>query len=576
MNTKLKIMMGLAMTLLLGAKAIAQEWEYTIPYQSSDSTMTRQYCAYEMSDGRVIISANFLYNDHSNHPFYPPHNALVALSPEGEELARKDYFREGYWGSSYNPYVFENESGDIFMLTTYAPDHNTAYFNYFLNYDNPPTDAILGLYKLDDQLQVVESYEYSFPIDTAQSTDAFGVCESSGGLHLHSAILDGGCMVGVYTKNVSKDNDSIHGYDSLFFFRMNFEGELLANVGYQLNYSGVEWQMAFWREQLVSTDNGYIYYNYLPNVPPAPVDLDKPNDYAGTVAYLDKDFNLLRTRKLVHPGGNYQGWSGPFHFMDLSVMRSNHNTTYLATRSNRNYDPNYDDCYLYEFDDDIEGADDIVPIIHDTERGIRNFDFVAECRAVEVGDDNSIYFCYTLNVGMWYDDSWVVIERLDENFNTIQEVYYGTNSDLHNYCAESIMLASDGGIFMTLYYRQLDYMSKWGSTTMKFPAEAFVGIEEAHDSGLKVAIAYPNPGKDVLNIRTGLQNARVEVYDLSGKLICNQEITENITSINAESWPSGVYVWKVYTNQAGPSTLRWASGTAGSGTLAETGKWIKE
>ena len=195
--------MGLAMTLLLGAKAVAQEWEYTIPYKSSDSTMTRQYCAYEMSDGRVIVSANFLYNDYSNHPFYPPHNALVALSPEGEELARKDYFREGYWGSSYNPYVFENESGEVFMLTTYSPDHNSTYFNYFLNYDNPPTDAILGLYKLDDQLQVVESYEYSFPIDTAQSPDAFGACESSGGLHLHSAILDEGCMVGAYTKNVS-------------------------------------------------------------------------------------------------------------------------------------------------------------------------------------------------------------------------------------------------------------------------------------------------------------------------------------------------------------------------------------
>ena len=104
------------------------------------------------------------------------------------------------------------------------------------------------------------------------------------------------------------------------------------------------------------------------------------------------------------------------------------------------------------------------------------------------------------------------------------------------------------------------------------------GIEAVDESNESVALSpvYPNPGKDVLNIRTGLQNARVEVYDLSGKLICNQEITENITSINAESWPSGVYVWKVYTNQAGPSTLRWASGTAGSGTLVETGKWVKE
>ena len=555
----------LALTMIIGAKAFGQEWEYTIPYLMSDVDMTRQYCAYEMSDGRVIISANYLFNDGSNHPFYPPHNALIALSPKGEELARNDYFRFAYWGSSYNPYVFENENGEVFMLTTYAPDHNSAYFNYFLNYDNPPTDAILGLYKLDDQLHVVESYEYSFPIDTAQSPDVFGVCESSGGLHLHSAILDEGCMVGAYTKNVSKDRDSIHGYDSLFFFRMSFEGELLANVGYQLNASGVDWQMAFWREQLVSTDDGYIYYNYIPNVPPAPEGLDRPNDYAGTVAYLDKDFNLLRTRKLVHPGGNYQGWNGPFHFMDLSVMRSHHNTTYLATRSNRFYEQTYDDCFLYEFDDDIEGTEDIVPTLHDTYRGIRNFDFVAECRAVEVGNDNSVYFCYTLNVGMWYDDSWVVIERLDENFNVLQEVYYGTDSDQTNYCAESIMMARDGGLFMTLYFRKLDDMNQWGSTTMKFPAEAFVGIAEAHDNGLKVAIAYPNPGKDVLNIRTGLKDARVEVYDLTGKLIYNQEITDDITSINAENWPSGVYVWKVYT---GVST--------GSTTLAETGKWVKE
>ena len=87
-----------------------------------------------------------------------------------------------------------------------------------------------------------------------------------------------------------------------------------------------------------------------------------------------------------------------------------------------------------------------------------------------------------------------------------------------------------------------------------------MGIDEAHDNGLKVAVAYPNPGKDVLNIRTGLQNAHVEIYDLTGKLVCNQEITENIASINAESWPSGVYVWKVIVE----------------GKEAEVGKWIKE
>ena len=64
---------------------------------------------------------------------------------------------------------------------------------------------------------------------------------------------------------------------------------------------------------------------------------------------------------------------------------------------------------------------------------------------------------------------------------------------------------------------------------------------------------YPNPGGNTLNIRTVVTmgqpyNAHVEVYDLSGKLICNQEITGNVTSINAERWPSGMYVWKVVAN----------------------------
>ena len=87
-----------------------------------------------------------------------------------------------------------------------------------------------------------------------------------------------------------------------------------------------------------------------------------------------------------------------------------------------------------------------------------------------------------------------------------------------------------------------------------------MGIEEAHDNGLKVAIAYPNPGKAVLNIRTGLQNAQVEVYDMNGRLIHSQALTGNVTAIDAADWASGTYVWKVFSN----------------GKEAETGKWIKE
>ena len=558
MITKLKFIAAIAFAVLFGANAFAQEWEYAIPYYMSDAEMTHQYSTYEMSDGRIIVSAQLLYNDGSYPYFYPPHNALIALSANGDELAQMDYFKPGYWASSYNPYVFENENGEVFALMSYSPDHDPDYFNFFLNYENPPTDAILGLYKLNDELEIVESYEHSFPIDTVQGQDNMAPCDASGNIFIHSAILDEGYIVGAYTKSVSQTSNPT-GKDSLFFFRMNFEGEFLANVGIETNYSGLQWQGVFWREQMVSTDNGYIYYSRQQNTPPAP-SIGENREYAGTVAYLDKDFNLLKTRKLVHPGGNGGGF---YWFDDVSVARSEHNTTYLATRSSRHSSEMKSNCFLYEFDDDIANTQEIVPIINDIERKTDEHDFVAECKAVEVGDDHSIYFCYSLNVyvaGFDYGDSWIVIERLDEDFNTLSTVYYGTDSDRLFCIAESITLANDGGVFLTLESMKLDEFNVGATSVVKFSAEAFEGIEEAHDNGLKVAIAYPNPGKDVLNIRTGLKDARVEVYDVSGRMVYGQEITDNITVINTTSWPSGTYIWKVMSN----------------GKEVESGKWIKQ
>ena len=142
----------------------------------------------------------------------------------------------------------------------------------------------------------------------------------------------------------------------------------------------------------------------------------------------------------------------------------------------------------------------------------------------------------------------------------IQTVYYGTDSDRQCYVAESISLTNDDGVLLVLESIKLDVFNIGATSVVKFPAEAFVGIEEAHENGLKVAIAYPNPGKDVLNIRTGLRDAWVEVYDMNGRLVHREAITENVTAIDAGDWAEDVYVWKVMAN----------------GKEVESGKWIKQ
>ena len=185
----------------------------------------------------------------------------------------------------------------------------------------------------------------------------------------------------------------------------------------------------------------------------------------------------------------------------------------------------------------------------------------ALCEAIDFqGDD--IYMCGSMNIvapgiidPMESENFYVAL--LDGNMHLEGEIYY--HSETRFIIPYSIFALQSGGCLVSTYGkdRRTDEQQ---NAIFKISRETLVGIEEAHDAGFAVAVAYPNPGKDVLNIRTALQNACVEIYDLSGKLIYNQEITENITSIYAVNWPSGTYVWKVVAN----------------GLEAESGKWIKQ
>ena len=272
---------------------------------------------------------------------------------------------------------------------------------------------------------------------------------------------------------------------------------------------------------------------------------------------MDNDFNILRIRKFQQPDGN----PTQNQCDNMAILRSGHNTTYMATQANVHYAQSQEDCRFFEFDDDIEATQDYLTIVRQMERQTDEFDCVAISKAVAATDDHSVLFCYTLNMGENFNgDSWIVVEQLDEDFDMISTVFISNDSDDLWCRAESINTTSDGGVLLTYESHKTNNPNRTRTTVTKFPAEAFVGINEAHDNGLKVAIAYPNPGKDVLNIRTGLKDARLEVYDMSGRMVYGKEIMENVTAINTTSWPSGSYVWKVIAN----------------GKEAESGKWIKE
>ena len=562
-----KFIIKTAMLILLICRiniTFSQEWQHKMLL--TDPLEYYQYFAVkESSDGNLITSAKHFIRASVEEYWYSVSPAVILLSEKGEELARNNFFRPGYCTIG-SVHLFERNNC-YYLLTSYTPEHSPGSFNHFENYENPPSDGKLTLMKLDDQLNMEECYEHSWPVDTYE--DHGGEWEIypngfSGNIFLFTAFEEDDNIVGAYWKSVSYDNPS-RGNDTLFFFRMNFDGEMLlkkvakVDVGKGNRYLEEEESANdrglktnyFRGDHFVSTDYGYIFYVKGDGAP--------NNSYlgAGRAMYYDKDFNLLRTR--------YVKFNNPYHgetIGDFSVCRSNHNTTYLSSQMRSPDNPSGDeDCCLYELDDDIDAESNWIDNINYIHRKTDEWD--QPCRsAVDLIDDNSLCYVYELYQGLSDNlDSWIVIEHLNNNFDTISTFYYGIDNGMKE-VAYDVLRTKDGGVIIVHGSGSLDIFEDYSLMT-KFPASAFGfdNIEEAHAHNLHLAIAYPNPGGDVLNIRTGLRNATLQVYDMQGRIIHQQIITDEVTSIDASKWNSGTYIWKLTVNN--------------EQLTVEEGKWIK-
>ncbi len=179
-------------------------------------------------------------------------------------------------------------------------------------------------------------------------------------------------------------------------------------------------------------------------------------------------------------------------------------------------------------------------------------------QSIGFDNDNNVYMVGQMDNVMANEflNRNLYIAYLDENLNKLGEIYH---VDDYAYMVKSMAACPEGGCLVSCH-KIHEATNEAGNCLIKITKETLVGIEEAHDAGFAVAVAYPNPGKDVLNIRTGLKDARVEVYDINGRMVYRQEITENVTAINTTNWSGGTYVWKVVAD----------------GKEVENGKWIKQ
>lgn len=584
LKTTIKLML-LVLALSFSTKTFAQEWEYMVEHYPTDSVSIDFIDAYQLSDGRIAICAQS-YFSHSDTLSDSPQPSLMTFALDDSLLAQTTFLKPGYYG--YSPIVVENDQGEFFAMMSFNPDHDYNSPNYFMNFENPSDHAILALYKLEDDLSIAASYEFEFVVDTFECRTQSWFAHPNritGQTYLFSAFADKDDLVGGFHKSVSQVDygGDPRGYDSTFFFKMSFEGLVDRMIAYEMTTSGKLYKDVEGTHQIVKDEgNHFIYYvagtHEFNDVPTESLPFEQfvpRSPLRSGIAFFNSQFNLLRTRELWQ--ATNMSYSPNSSFQYISTLRSKNGTTYLATVNCHEIQAPYEhSCRLCEVNDKIDGQEQVVPQIRWIERLSNEWDHndqVAKTRAVDMLEDDCIIWGYTLNLGdSQFNDSWMMIECLDQEFDTIMTLFYDirVNEDTRVRSeAYSVLALRDGGMLLVSNSFNIDDPDQGWATVTKFPTPSFWNIEEAHANGLKTAIAYPNPGKNVLNIRTGLKDAYVEVFDTNGRLVHTQALTEGVTPIATDDWPSGMYVWKVYTS--GPSTLRPCSAT-----LAESGKWVKD
>jgi hypothetical protein len=156
------------------------------------------------------------------------------------------------------------------------------------------------------------------------------------------------------------------------------------------------------------------------------------------------------------------------------------------------------------------------------------------------------------------DPNWFYLTRLNDTLGVEYEKYIGGDD---YYWLTSVVATTDGGVLLAgtretvggIQLHRNGYIIKFDSTgcPTKIPEGSMVQVKEA--------LVYPNPGTNILLVRTALLNTIFSMYDINGKLLASQSIKQNITKINTTPLPPGTYIWQL----SDPTKVY------------ESGKWIK-
>lgn len=326
---------------------------------------------------------------------------------------------------------------------------------------------------------------------------------------------------------------SLLPHNLMYLFQMEENGDSVAYRQYVNDSSGTTCDLTYNHDS-----SAYLLHTHFAHYDPSGpesqcIEIDFQLNQT-KVNYYPRWFGNYMTSKLL-PVGNILSSGKYFYYYPGGTTEK-----YLATYK---LDSNFsvlNECYFTDPDTVVQGGHIMMDY------------FEPSC--IYVGG------VHNFQIGIWVPGpSWIAIARMNENLEIESEKYIGGDV---TYNFKTLTATPDSGVLITATWYDYESQSyERDAIILKLQYEDFisVGNNENHKIDIKSAIVYPNPGRDMMYIRTTLFNTTLKLFNQSGQEVLAKNICQNISAIDVSYLPTGTYYWQLFDDR----------------NFIEQGKWIK-
>lgn len=161
------------------------------------------------------------------------------------------------------------------------------------------------------------------------------------------------------------------------------------------------------------------------------------------------------------------------------------------------------------------------------------------------------------------EPTYIMLNKLNYNLELIEQIFYGGDG---MYWPRDIIETSDHHIVVGGEYynnQAVPYNCHFDPFVLKVNSEGLIVNTTNPDMPVaQEALVFPNPGSGYLQVKLAIQHqqARLQLFDINGRSMLEEEISTDMQQLNTSALPTGIYPYRITAN----------------GKVIGSGKWVKE